>query len=253
MPDSIAQPVHERRLTRLRRGVQVAMLGLLGQWALYGIIRCPFPVPFVDCQNCPVITCWGRITTLFWGFWLALPLTVLLFGRAFCGWLCPGGLLNQMLGRIAPLKLRSNSPLIRFSSWGTVLGLVVALALWLGLDNPRWMVPIRVGEFQQAVMLSFEHAGLNWLIRTGVLLAFIVAGLVAANLWCRVACPTGGMLELLKRFSLFKVYKTPECNDCDKCRTVCEMGTRPAEQNCTNCADCVGSCPVNVIKIGKVR
>jgi len=253
MPDSIAQPVRERRLTRLRRGVQVAMLGLLGQWALYGIIRCPFPVPFVDCQNCPVITCWGRITTLFWGFWFALPLTVLLFGRAFCGWLCPGGLLNQLLGKVAPMKLRRDSSAIRISSWGTAFGLVIALALWLGLDNPRWMVPIRVGEFWQATMLSFEHASVNWLIRTGILLAFIAIGLIAANLWCRVACPTGGLLELMKRFSLFRIYKTRECNECDTCRSVCEMGTRPAERNCTNCTDCVGSCPVNAIKIGRER
>jgi polyferredoxin len=162
-------------------------------------------------------------------------------------------LLNQLLGKVAPLKLRSGSRMVRFISWGTVLGLVVSLILWLGLDNPRWMVPIRIGEFWQATMLSFEHAGLNWLIRTWVLFGFIAAGLVVANLWCRVACPTGGLLELLKRFSLFKVYKTPECTDCDKCREVCEMGTRPAEPNCTNCTDCVGQCPVNVIKIGRGR
>jgi ferredoxin-type protein NapH len=29
------------------------------------------------------------------------------------------------------------------------------------------------------------------------------------------------------------------------------MGTRPDEMNCTNCGDCLKSCPVNAIKIGR--
>ena len=83
-------------LTRWRRLSQATMLALLGQWSLYGIFRCPFIVPYVSCQNCPVVTCHGRLFSLFWGFWLLLPVSVLLFGRAYCGWLCPGGLVNQL-------------------------------------------------------------------------------------------------------------------------------------------------------------
>ena len=79
-------------LTALRRLTQAVFLGVLGQWSFYGIFRCPFLVPYVSCQNCPVITCHGRIFTMFWGFWLLLPLSVLLVGRAFCGWACPAEL-----------------------------------------------------------------------------------------------------------------------------------------------------------------
>jgi ferredoxin-type protein NapH len=75
----------KNRLTVMRRTTQGAMLLVLGQWSFYGLFRCPFAVPFVGCQTCPVITCWGRFTGLFWGFWIALPLISTLFGRAFCG------------------------------------------------------------------------------------------------------------------------------------------------------------------------
>lgn len=240
-------------LNWIRRAVQTGMLAVLGQWAFYGIFRCPFPVPFVDCKVCPVITCWGRITSLFWGFWLVLPISVLLFGRAFCGWLCPGGFVNQLIGKMSLFKLRTRSRSARFVSIGLFIGLTISLVLWLGLGNPRWMVPIRVGEFWSSVLLSFEHATPNWLVRTFVVLGLVAAGLIVSNLWCRFACPTGGLIELFRRFAMFRVYKTGACNDCDDCLKVCEMGTRPDEVNCTNCANCLNSCPVDAIKIGRKR
>lgn len=238
-------------LPKLRKFVQLAMMAVLGQWAFYGIFRCPFLVPFVNCQVCPVITCWGRITSLFWGFWLLLPLSVLLVGRAFCGWLCPGGFVNQLIGKIAFFKLRSRNRFWRFAPLGMVIGLAVVLILWLGMHNPRSMVPIRVGEFWSAIRLSFEHASLNWLIRTFVVLGLVAAGLIVANLWCRFACPTGGLLEIFKRMALFRVFKTSACNDCNACLRSCEMGTRPDEVNCTNCGDCLKTCPVGAIKFGR--
>ena len=62
------------RITWMRRATQALMLVVLGQWSFYGIFRCPYLVPFVNCETCPVITCWGRITAYFWGFWLILLL-----------------------------------------------------------------------------------------------------------------------------------------------------------------------------------
>jgi 4Fe-4S binding domain len=84
-------------LTWWRRLTQVVALAIIGQRSFYGIFRCPFMVPDVSCQNCPVITGHGRLFTMFWGFWLLIPLSVVFFGRAFCGWACPGG-----VGQSAP-------------------------------------------------------------------------------------------------------------------------------------------------------
>ncbi len=232
-----------------RRATQGGMLLLLGQWSFYALVRCPFAVPFVSCQTCPVITCWGRITSFFWGFWLSLPILGLFFGRAFCGWGCPGGLVSQLSAKIAPFKL-TGKKFNRFAPYGKYLGLLTALILWLALNNPRWAVPIRVGEFMNSILLTFEHADFAWLIRTLTVLGFLAAGFIFSNLWCRVACPIGGLLEIFKGPALFTFHPTKQCNDCDACRSACDMGTRPAERNCTNCGDCYGTCPRDAIKFG---
>ncbi|MCK5423045.1 MAG: 4Fe-4S binding protein, partial [Deltaproteobacteria bacterium] len=73
-----------------RRLTQCAFLVFLGEFSFYGIFRCPFAVPYVSCGNCPVIQCPGR--KLWLAFWIILPVSAIIFGRAFCGWACPGGL-----------------------------------------------------------------------------------------------------------------------------------------------------------------
>ncbi|MEN6439143.1 MAG: 4Fe-4S binding protein [Syntrophobacter sp.] len=237
-------------LTLIRRITQAAMLGVIGQWSFYGIFRCPFLVPYISCQNCPVITCHGRIFSIFWGFWFLLPVSVLLFGRAFCGWACPGGLLNQILGKIAPVKLRVKNLITRFALPGQYLGLAASLVAYFYFEQARLNVPIRVGGFFESVSLTFEHSGMLWLVRTFIVIGFLVLGLLVANAWCRFACPTGSLLETFKRFALFSFYKTSDCNGCDKCLKVCEMGTRPGETNCTNCGDCLSACPSGSIHFG---
>ena len=242
---------HSLPLKWWRRLSQTAFLAMLGQWSFYGIFRCPFMVPYVSCQNCPVITCHGRLLTMFWGFWLLLPLSVIFFGRAFCGWACPGGLVNQVLGMLAPVKMRVKNTFMRIAPCFKYLGLAVALCLWWVWGQSRENVPIRVGEFFSSVALTFEHANLSWLVRTFFVLGFAALGIVLANAWCRFACPAGGILELLKPVSRWKVFKNERCDNCNDCLKICEMGTRPAENDCTNCCDCLPVCPQNAIEIGR--
>lgn len=245
--------VASRSLVWWRRLTQLAFLGITGQWSFYGIFRCPFIVPYVSCQNCPVITCHGRLFTMFWGFWLLLPVSVILFGRAFCGWACPGGLINQLFGIIAPLKLRVKNAFTSFVPYFKYIALLLALYAYFIMAQPRVAIPIRIGDFFNSVSLTFEHADLIWLVRTFIVLGVLTLGLIIANAWCRFACPAGGIFDALKNVSIFRVYKTDACNDCNKCLKVCHMGTRPAETNCTNCCDCISVCPQDAIKAGRPR
>ncbi len=241
-----------RYLKTWRRGIQLFMIALIGEWSFYGIFRCPFPVPFISCTNCPVITCPGRLSNLFWGTWGLILLSGLLFGRIFCSWACPGGLSCQLIGKVLPQKVPRHRD-IRLMHVGKYVALAIVLYLWLVTDNPRWAIPIRIGEFFQSVELTFQHAGPYWLIRTLAVLIFLTIGLVLSSAWCRYACPTGGVLELFRAFSFFRVYRTAQCNDCGLCKNVCEMNTMPGEINCTNCTDCIPVCPVKAIKVGQVK
>ena len=148
-------------------------------------------------------------------------------------------------------RTRANSLWEKVAPYGKYLAIAVCLSLYFYLGQPRTDIPIRVGEFFPSVGLTFEHADLSWRARTAFVLSFLVLGMVLTNAWCRYACPTGGLLEALKSMSLFKVYKTHRCNLCGQCREICYMETLPAETNCTNCGDCLNSCPRDAIKLGR--
>jgi len=242
------------RVRAARRTAQVLGAAVLGQWSLYGVLRCPFVVPYVSCRNCPVITCHGRLLSMYWGFWLLLPLSALAVGRAFCGWACPGGLAVELCGKLAPFGHKITGAFARVArvgAYGKYLALALCLYVYFVMGQPRADVPIRVGAFFESIGLTFAHASLLWLVRTGVVLGFLALGLLVAGAWCRFACPTGGALEAVKGASLLKVFKTRACNGCGKCGAVCAMATRPEETNCTNCGDCLDSCPEGAIGFGR--
>ena len=255
MPDaekfSLGRKLWRPKTRILNRLAHLVMLVGIGQWSFYGIFRCPFIVPYISCQNCPVITCHGRILSMFWGFWAGLILLAVFFGRAFCGWLCPGGLANRILGVFARLRPKRENLALKLLPWGKYIGIILALYVLIIMDQPRVNIPIRVGEFFPAIIQTWNFAERIWIIRTIIVLAILVVGIVLPAAWCRFACPTGGVLEPARRFSLFRVFKTDSCDDCNSCKKACYMDTKPEESNCTNCGDCIHSCPRECIGLGK--
>lgn len=235
----------------LNRAVQFVMLLIMGQWTIYGLLRCPFVIPYISCQNCPVITCHGRVLQLFWGVWGGYIALAILFGRAFCGWACPAGLAERLLGKIYPRKPEMPADLARQFSHGKYVVLAFLLLVFFWMGQPRADVPIRVGEFFKSIDLTWEHASDLWRVRTMIAVGGILLGIFVSAFWCRFLCPSGGILELVKRFSIFKVYKTDKCNDCNVCLKKCYMRTRPEETNCTNCGDCIDYCPQGCINMGR--
>lgn len=239
-----------RGLLFINRMILIASTAFLGEWAIYGIFRCPFIVPFVSCQNCPIITCPGRAANMFWGVWGAWLALLIFFGRGFCGWFCPGAFVNRLFGE-NPVKLKLDLDTVKNLSYGKYVTLFCVLGAYFYLGQPRVNLPIRVGQFWEAIPLTFDYASLIWLFRSWVVIVLFILGLFIAQNWCRFACPMGGILELLKKFSIFKVYKTSACNNCGKCRKVCYMETMPEETNCTNCGDCIQVCPQTCIGLGR--
>ena len=175
-----------------------------------------------------------------------------LFGRAFCGWLCPGHLVNRVL-TLNPLRLGSNPVGVSNFRWAKYLALAACLTAWFVLGQPRIDVPIRVGEFWPSAWLTWKHAFPMWDLRLLITLGGVALGLVVLMCWCRFVCPFGAALELARKFSVLRFFRTEQCNDCDRCRQVCAMRTRPDEENCTNCGDCAGSCPTDCIRFGVKR
>ncbi len=238
--------MRERPTTNWKRRLsQLGFLALLGEFSFYGVFRCPFAVPYVSCGNCPVLQCPGR--DLWIPVWIGLLVSGLLVGRAFCGWACPGGLVSEILGKLAVLKRKAGGIIEASSHYAVV---IAGLLFLFVLNNPRWAIPIRTGDFFNSVALTFEHADKVWLWRTGFILGSIGLSVIFPHFWCRYLCPTGGLLEIFNRFSLVKYFRTSACNECDACRKACFAQKSPGETNCMDCGDCRPACPIDAISLG---
>jgi len=231
-----------------RRVTQLLSLAVLGEWSFYGIFRCPFAVPYIGCGQCPVVQCPGR--SLWMWIWLGIAASALIFGRAFCGWACPGGFVSEILAMLTPIRLKIQGLTAKIAMSGKYIMLALSLYFFFVLNNPRWAVPIRTGEFFNSVKLTFEHANNLWLYKTvGLLVIFFIGGLLIPRLWCRFLCPTGGLLDIFHRLAPFKVKADARCTDCGVCRQSCSMETMPDAGNCINCGSCITECPADAVHL----
>ncbi|WP_239057277.1 4Fe-4S binding protein [Desulfovibrio sp. JC010] len=235
----------------VRRIIQAGGLYVLGTFSYYGVFRCPFAIPYVSCENCPVIQCPGRKIWL--SAWIGILAAAVLFGKSFCSYACPGGMVSELLSRFAIFKGKVKGVLDKRISYLRYGLLAASMYMLWGMGNPRWAVPIRTGDFIESTALTFEHASWLWLLRTAFIVAALAAALLVPHFWCRFLCPTGGLLEPFRKFSFFGYRMDDSCTDCGKCDRHCDLETRPGEHNCNNCGACESVCPENSIALKKLR
>ncbi|MBI5383869.1 MAG: 4Fe-4S binding protein [Verrucomicrobia bacterium] len=248
---------------RLRPWVQTAFLGVwlapLGQW-LRGIPSCVF-----HCYSCPLssFACPVGVAANYAAlFPVAMEVPYLLLGVLLlagavsgslaCGWACPFGYVQDLLGKLSPVKLRLPGWL-GYTRYVVLVGLVVLLPMWLGSRGvPFEEQEISIcrlcpaGALEAGLPYSVQSfmAGNGWLMswfKTGILAAFLLAALFFNRPWCRVLCPLGGFLALFNRFSLFHLrFNASTCVECNLCRSRCSMGVKlDRKVNVTGCVRCL--------------
>ena len=252
-----------RKLSRLRPWVQTGFLAVwlapLGRW-LHGIPGCVF-----HCYSCPLssfacpigvmanyaalLPVVGEVPYLLIGM---LLLVGAVSGSLVCGWACPFGFLQDLLGKITTKKisLPSWTGHIRYV---VLVGLVILLPIILGYKGipfEKQVISIcrlcPAGALEAGVPYSVQSllAGNGWMmsgLKTGILLSFLAAALFIHRPWCRIFCPLGGLLALFNRFSLFHLRFNPkECVECNLCRSRCSMGVKVDQAvNVTGCIRCL--------------
>ncbi len=194
--------------------------------------------------------------SLYWPFFVTALIPVALtavFGRFFCGWICPATFiyeLNTNLGawlRWAGLKT-GNVHFDRRLKYG-----VLAAGIILSIVTGSIMVaaiypPAIIGrEIYYAIALGGFGAGMIFFICT---LLFDL--LVARRGFCRYVCPGGALYSLIGRYRPVRIQRIVEnCNDCAKCNAVCEFGLDPLRDNfgqeCNNCTACIAICPTEAL------
>ncbi|MFB0518579.1 MAG: 4Fe-4S binding protein, partial [Acidobacteriota bacterium] len=165
----------------------------------------------------------------------------LLFGKGFCGWICPFGSFQEWI-RIGGAKLSGQKKSLlpqsvdagmRYLKYGVVLLIVI----------PTYITGRMVFENYDP-FVAFFHFGKN--ITRHLQPAYIILGVVVVfslfigRFWCRYFCPLGAILGLLNKISFFSIKRVGEsCTDCELCDRKCPVDIQLSNIDRLKSAECI--------------
>lgn len=187
-----------------------------------------------------------------------LVLFGLFFGRLICGFLCPFGLIQELLYKIRTPKLRK-SRFTRIASYFKYILLILVIAIpliYAGIPVfCKYVCP--AGTFEGALSLLanvqnssfYQMLGYLFSWKFCVLLAVIVASVFIYRFLCRFICPLGAIYSLFCKISLLGVkLDKDKCINCGLCIQGCKMDIKHVgDHECIQCGECISICPVQAI------
>jgi len=160
-------------------------------------------------------------------------LLVVVFGRFFCGYICPVGTVQEIVHQVPVSKwnLRQKKVFMLVRAAFFVVFLLVAfifsasLLAWFGIRD-------------------FFYLALT--AGSAVFFVVLLVSIVFYRPFCRLVCPYGFLLSLGAAKSLFKLRRTDACIECKKCEKACptdEAKREDAKSECYLCGRCTDICP----------
>ena len=232
--------------------------------------------PGLNCYSCPAASLACPVGALqavsgsmnfkfsFYAVGLLLAFGVAL-GRAVCGWLCPFGLMQELVHRIPSpkLKLKKGFVYIKYVILVVfVFVLPVAATNYMGMGKPafcQYICPAGTLEGGSPLLAAHEELrqtiGPLFFLKLAILLATIAGCVLIYRFFCRVACPLGAIYGLMNKISVCRLrVDGQKCVSCGKCRKVCKMEVDPVKNpdsaECIRCGACAAACPADAIHIG---
>ncbi|MBR2731846.1 MAG: 4Fe-4S binding protein [Clostridia bacterium] len=228
-------------------------------------------VPGLNCYSCPsaVGACpIGALQNALSAYSFKIPYYVLglllffgaLLGRAVCGFLCPFGLLQDLLHKIPFVKkirtFRADKYL-RFVKYAVLVLLVIVLPLFVKL-TPVFCKYLCPSGTLAGLLLAFSDTrlfalfGSRFMWKACILGCVVLASVLLYLPFCKYLCPLGALYALFNRVALLQMRTdTAACVDCGKCAAACGMGVDPSKTpnstECIRCGKCMAVCPVQAI------
>ena len=190
------------------------------------------------------------------------------FGRFVCGWLCPFGLVQDLLHKIpfpGKRKLLPGDRWLKYCKYIILAVFVILLPLTVldvvGQGQP-WFCKVICpsGTLMGGLPLIASNPSLRGAL--GGLFtwkAAVLVGLILLSLWvyrpfCRYLCPLGAVYGLFNPIAFHRYeIDRDKCISCGKCREVCKFDISvfktPNSMDCIRCGDCRRACPVGAIRM----
>ena len=234
-------------------------------------------VPGLNCYSCPgaIAACpIGALQALLNQQGFQVPFAALgvfflfgsLLGRFVCGWLCPFGLVQDLLYKIPLFKKRKRLPGHRVLKYGkyAVLALLVgagSMFLFGGFAKVpafcKYLCPS--GTLLGALPLLGTNEALRsqagglFLWKLGILLAIVLLSVKVFRPFCQYLCPLGAVYGWFNRFSLVQIHwEKGACTGCGACERACPAALSRREisrsPECIRCGKCVEACPERCLR-----
>jgi ferredoxin-type protein NapH len=188
--------------------------------------------------------------------WAVLPVIAiyLIFGRAFCGWVCPMNFLFEMVDKV---RVRGQESEVRSYAGYVIAGVLLGVSALIGIpfftnyiSHLTNFFRLLTGSVFLASNLPVEPIVLAY--SGGIIVLLLGLDYFFPRLWCRVLCPVGKTYGLFNKVSLLKLkFKEGECGECSLCDQMCYMKVKIAKNidqpglrdiNCIYCGRCVEGC-----------
>lgn len=237
-------------------------------------------VPGLNCYSCPgaLASCpLGALQAALNKRNFEIPFAVLgfffifgsIFGRFVCGWLCPFGLLQDLLHKIPLFHKKKQLPyhsVLKYGKYLVLFGLVIvgSAFLFTGFAKVpafcKFLCPS--GTFMGAIpLLSMDEqlrsqVGGLFYWKLGILIVLILLSMKIYRPFCQYLCPLGAIYGWFNRFSLVQIHwEKDTCISCMACQKTCPVNLPPEKisvsAECIKCGACVGACPKDCLGFRK--
>lgn len=165
---------------------------------------------------------------------IAILVLSFLFGRHYCGYLCPVGAVQEIAYLVPVPKYVPHRKFLIITIRLIVFGTFILTAL---LASFGLLFFFGIVDFFKVTLTT----------ATVVFILVIIISVFLYRPFCRLICPFGAIASLAAVPAVFRIRRTGACIRCRKCERACpsdEAGADDAKAECYLCGRCIGICPV---------